>query len=77
MLGELDTVELVALKRVGFVRTTTKVPLSFYTPEEPGRRVYTVYVMSDAYLGMDQQYDVPLEVIAADISSQVNSELAP
>lgn len=32
------------------------------TPDRPGRRIYTVYVMSDSYLGIDQQYDVPLEV---------------
>lgn len=75
VLGEVDTGELMALKRVGHVRKTNRVPLSFYTPEEPGRRLYTVYLMSDSYLGMDQQYDVPLEVIEADLASQVNTEV--
>ena len=75
VLGDMDSGELLALKRVGLVRSTSTVALSFYAPETLGRRIYTVYLMSDAYLGMDQQYDVPVEVIPADISSQVNTEV--
>lgn len=37
--------------------------MTFFTPEAPGRVVYTLYVMSDAYLGLDQQYDLCLEVV--------------
>lgn len=29
-----------------------------------GRYLYTVYLISDSYIGFDQQYDVQLEVIA-------------
>ena len=29
---------------------------------DEGRCIYTVYVMSDSYLGLDQQYDVFLQV---------------
>lgn len=68
--------ELLAVKRVGQVRSASStVPLSFYTPEDLGRRIYTVYLINDAYLGMDQQYNVPLEIIESDISSQVNTEV--
>lgn len=28
-----------------------------------GRVIYTVYITSDSYLGLDQQYDVQVEVI--------------
>lgn len=28
-----------------------------------GRYLYTVYIISDSYIGFDQQYDVQLEVI--------------
>ena len=31
--------------------------------------------MSDSYLGLDQQYDICLEVIPASLESQVNTEL--
>ena len=34
-----------------------------------------MYLINDAYLGMDQQYDVSLEIIQSDISSQVNTEV--
>ena len=44
-------------------------------PEDLGRKIYTVYLINDAYMGMDQQYDVPLEIIESDISSQVNTEV--
>lgn len=28
-----------------------------------GRYLYTVYIISDSYIGFDQQYDLQLEVI--------------
>lgn len=31
-----------------------------------GRYLYTVYIISDSYIGFDQQYDVQLEVIAGE-----------
>lgn len=30
-----------------------------------GRYLYTVYIISDSYIGFDQQYDVQIEVIGA------------
>ena len=71
----MDSGELLAVKRAGQVRSRSTVSLSFYTPEILGRKIYTVYLISDAYMGMDQQYDVPLEIIECDISCQVNSEV--
>ena len=32
-------------------------------------------MMSDSYLGMDQQYDICLEVLPPSIEAQVNTEL--
>ena len=71
----MDTGELLAVKRVGQVRATSTVRLSCYMPEDLGRKIYTVYLINDAYMGMDQQYDVPVEIIESDISSQVNTEV--
>lgn len=48
----------------------------FYTPEKPCRAIYTLYVMSDSYLGLDQQYDLHLEVLPQSIEAQMNTELA-
>jgi len=65
VVGDSDTNELHALKRVGAVRKVdTHITLVFYTPEKEGRKTFTLYVMSDSYLGLDQQYDLHLEIIA-------------
>nr|XP_045586947.1 uncharacterized protein LOC123748853 [Procambarus clarkii]XP_045589123.1 uncharacterized protein LOC123751067 [Procambarus clarkii] len=40
-----------------------------------GNGVLTLYVMSDSYLGLDQQYDIPLKIIEASLEAQVNSEV--
>uniref|UniRef100_W5NIJ2 Activating signal cointegrator 1 complex subunit 3 n=1 Tax=Lepisosteus oculatus TaxID=7918 RepID=W5NIJ2_LEPOC len=75
-LGEVDKRELLALKRIGYVRNRSNVSLAFFTPEKTGRCIYTLYLMSDSYLGMDQQYDIYLNVIPASIASQVNTEVS-
>ncbi|KAG7309233.1 activating signal cointegrator 1 complex subunit [Plutella xylostella] len=61
-LGVVDRAELVALKRVT-LRGSSSQQLTFHTPPETGRVIYTVYITSDSYLGLDQQYDVQVEVI--------------
>uniref|UniRef100_A0A2K6G205 Helicase C-terminal domain-containing protein n=2 Tax=Propithecus coquereli TaxID=379532 RepID=A0A2K6G205_PROCO len=76
ILGEVDKRELIALKRVGYVRNQHVASLSFYTPEIPGRYIYTLYFMSDCYLGLDQQYDIYLNVTRANISTQVDTEVS-
>lgn len=63
VIGEQATGELLALKRLGGLRgRETRVGLSFFTPEEAGEFVHTLYVISDCYLGLDQQYDFALVV---------------
>ena len=67
---------MIALKRVGSVRGKSRAQIAFYTPETAtGRVLYTLYVMSDSYLGLDQQYDIGLDVIPASIEAQVNQEM--
>lgn len=34
------------------------------------RYIFTLYLMSDCYLGLDQQYDIYLNVIKANISTK-------
>ncbi|KAM4695371.1 activating signal cointegrator 1 complex subunit 3 [Discoglossus pictus] len=76
ILGEVDKRELVALKRIGYVRNRNTASVAFYTPENVGRCIYTLYLMSDSYQGMDQQYDIYLNIVPASISAQVNSEVS-
>ena len=75
IIGDVENKELVALKRVPCVRGKSTVQMAVYMPESTGRVIYTVYLMSDSYLGLDQQYDVCLDVIPQSIESQVNTEL--
>ena len=64
VIGDSDSNELHALKRVGvFHKDSTNVSLVFYTPEKVGRKIYTLYVMSDSYLGLDQQYELYLDIV--------------
>ena len=58
ILGEVDSRELLALKRLGGVRGKSRVSLALCVPEEPCRKIYTVYLISDCYVGLDQQYDL-------------------
>ncbi|XP_075603901.1 activating signal cointegrator 1 complex subunit 3 [Balearica regulorum gibbericeps] len=76
ILGEVDKKELIALKRTGYVRNRNTVSVAFYTPETPGKCIYTLYLMSDSYLGMDQQYDIYLNIIPASPSAQVTTEVS-
>ncbi|KAK3734227.1 hypothetical protein QZH41_012947, partial [Actinostola sp. cb2023] len=75
VLGDTDSGELIALKRLGTIRSTTQTTLSFYTPENLGRKIYTLYLMSDSYLGLDQQYDIYLEIVESNIVSQFLTEV--
>ncbi|XP_019946883.1 activating signal cointegrator 1 complex subunit 3 [Paralichthys olivaceus] len=76
VLGEVDRRELLAVKRVGYVRNRMSVSVAFYTPEKTGKYIYTLYLMSDSYLGVDQQYDIHLNVTPASIAAQVNTEVS-
>ncbi|XP_071253079.1 activating signal cointegrator 1 complex subunit 3 [Salvelinus alpinus] len=75
VLGEVERRELLAVKRIGYCRHRSTVSLAFYTPEKTGKCIYTLYLMSDSYLGLDQQYDLHLNVTPACIAAQVNSEV--
>ena len=61
MIGNPVTRELLALKRVGGVRGSVTHSLVL-VPEEVGKVQLSLYLMSDCYLGLDQQYTLPLDV---------------
>ena len=61
VVGDPETRELVALKRVGGVRGRVRHSL-VVSPERVGRLGLSLYVMSDCYLGLDHQFALPLLV---------------
>ena len=63
VLGEVDSGELLALKRIGRIRGRTQSSLAFPAPDEPSRKILTLYLMSDCYLGLDQQFDLSLNFV--------------
>ncbi len=63
VLGNVEDNDMLALKRVSTIRGQTSQQLAFVAPEKPGRVILTVYLMADSYLGLDQQYDLHLEVV--------------
>eukprot|EP00727_Mastigamoeba_balamuthi_P005510 m51a1_g1579 putative activating signal cointegrator 1 complex subunit 3 (2006) ;mRNA; r:104604-111515 len=59
VVGSPATGELHALRRVGIMSgNTCSTTLSFAVPDLPASRACTLYVMSDTYLGLNQQYDI-------------------
>lgn len=62
-LGNQENGELLALKRVSYKSNRSSHPLIFTAPSRPGRVIYTVYFISDGYIGLDQQFNIQLEAI--------------
>ncbi|CAH0730140.1 unnamed protein product, partial [Brenthis ino] len=60
VIGDPKTNTLLSIKRVSLGRSA-KVRLDFVCGS-PGRHTYTLYFMSDAYLGADQEYKFNVEV---------------
>lgn len=58
LLGEVDGGELLALKRLGCFSGRSRVSLAFTVPNHSCRKIYSVYLISDCYLGLDQQFEL-------------------
>ena len=68
VMGDADTDDLLALKRIsmrnGPKETLTNkatTHITFDTPVRLGKHRYTLYLISDGYLGLDQQIDIDFE----------------
>ncbi|CAG0885534.1 unnamed protein product [Cyprideis torosa] len=61
-IGQRETREILALKRAVGRKGMQTETLTCWTPQETGRLIYTFYLMSDCYLGIDQQFDLHLEI---------------
>ncbi|XP_046669965.1 activating signal cointegrator 1 complex subunit 3-like [Homalodisca vitripennis] len=69
-LGHVDNVELLALKRVPPINHQSSQLITFSTPARPGPYILTLYIFSDTYLGLDQQYDIPLDLVTSTFTDQ-------
>ena len=66
VIGDSNSNALLSIKRVNIGHTATKTKLEFAAPEDPGDYNLVLYLMSDSYLGCDQEYELNVAVIAAD-----------
>jgi len=63
VLGNVDSGELLALKRLPFFRSRTKTSLAFSAPDNSCHQICSLYLISDCYLGLDQQCELCLNFI--------------
>ncbi|CAD5207281.1 unnamed protein product [Bursaphelenchus okinawaensis] len=64
LLGEKDTNSVLACRKTGLLLGDKPhtFHLNFFAPESRGPHIFTLFVMSDSYLGIDQEYDVYCDV---------------
>jgi pre-mRNA-splicing helicase BRR2 len=61
LIGDTQNNHLLAIKKISFVRTHS-LKLEFATPTSPGTYRYTLYFMSDSWVGCDQEYEFEVRV---------------
>ncbi|KAI1287391.1 U5 small nuclear ribonucleoprotein helicase [Halotydeus destructor] len=61
VIGDPKANSLISIKRVT-LQNKSKVKLEFAAPE-PGEHSYTLYFMSDSYMGCDQEYKFKIDVL--------------
>lgn len=61
VIGDAKTNTLISIKR-NTLQHIAKVKLNFIKPEKPGHYTYTIYLMSDSYMGCDQEHQFSLKV---------------
>jgi activating signal cointegrator complex subunit 3 len=66
LVGHVPSLELLALKRLSFGgRSSVKLTLPALTASGAELHSATLFLVSDCYLGLDQQYEVVLDAAAA------------
>lgn len=61
VVGDPAKNELISIKRVAMKKDEMKVSLDF-VPSKQGTFRYKLYLMSDSYIGCDQEFDIELDV---------------
>ncbi|XP_014208524.1 putative U5 small nuclear ribonucleoprotein 200 kDa helicase [Copidosoma floridanum] len=72
VIGDAKANQLLSIKRLTLQQKAT-VKLDFLAPP-PGRYMYKLYFMSDAYLGCDQEYELVINVGEYDSGDSSGSE---
>lgn len=77
VVGHRPSLELLAMKRVSFGgKTTLKLNFPAYTSSGTEVHSVTVFLISDCYMGLDQQYNVVLNETAAAAAARTEAAAA-
>jgi len=68
VIGDVKANNFISIKRLT-LQQKSKVRLEFMAPSA-GRHSYTLFFMSDAYMGCDQEYKFSIEVREGDSGSE-------
>ena len=72
VIGDSRSNSLLSIKRLT-LQQKAKVKLDFVAPSA-GKHSYTLYFMSDAYMGCDQEYKFSVDIKDAESGSDSGSE---
>lgn len=72
VIGDTKNNSLLSIKRLT-LQQKAKVKLDFVAPA-PGKYNYTLFFMSDAYMGCDQEYKFNIDVREGESSSESDSD---
>ena len=73
VVGDVERNTLMSIKRVT-LQQRAQSKLDFVAPDEPGEYTLQIFLMSDSFLGCDQQYEVTLSVGEAESEDEGEDE---
>jgi pre-mRNA-splicing helicase BRR2 len=64
VVGDVEKNEVVSIKRVFSqqIKKSKVIKIDFEAPSEPGENSYTLFFMSDSYMGCDQEYQFVIDI---------------
>jgi pre-mRNA-splicing helicase BRR2 len=74
IVGDPGQNSLLFIKRVNSVGRRTRTKLNFAAPAEAGDHDLKLYLISDSYMGCDQEYDLQLSVLPGEDESEEEEE---
>ena len=72
VIGDNKSNSLLSIRRLT-LQQKAKVKLDFVAPS-PGRYNYTIFYMSDAYMGCEQEYKFSIDVKEGESDSETDSD---
>ncbi|VBB27123.1 unnamed protein product [Acanthocheilonema viteae] len=76
IIGEKDTGEVLCCKKIPPITGSKRLTVPFRMPKRLGRHIFTAFIMSDSYIGIDQEYNLHCEIVEKKVSeNSINLKL--